>query len=111
MEKDDLRKKLLSTLEDFESQWASLEEFRSFAEKYISLTESTYDGWYCIENDGSWDVYYQERGSIQWNVYRFKDPTRALVSAISNAQGLSLKIQEDVGFSSMQYHSNQKWQS
>ena len=52
----------------------------------VHFTESTYDGWYCIKNNHTYEVYYQERGNKQWKPAAFKEAAVA-VAALLNQSG------------------------
>jgi hypothetical protein len=103
MDKEILRKKILSTLNDFNSEWNSVEDFRKFAREFIHLKKALYDGWYCIDINEFYDVYYQERGCKHWHIYRFNDSKKALTFAISCSQDLRLDIKEDQRLSASAY--------
>jgi hypothetical protein len=49
---------------------------------WLYLVRHSYDGWYCVENETGWQVYFQEKGAVCYGPYDHKDHDMAISSLI-----------------------------
>lgn len=77
-------KELSAFLRDNE---AAVDQIKKAAKsnQWVSFTEQSYDGWYCLPNSSDplkYDVFYQERGAISWGYTSFKNEPDAIASVM-----------------------------
>ncbi len=53
---------------------------------WVHFSESTYDGWYCVEqNTNIFDVFYKERGAVAWGTMSHKTKAKAVASVLAQS--------------------------
>ena len=52
---------------------------------WVYLQKETFDGWYLIESSNGFELYYQERGLVDWGITKFSNRRKALTTLLQVA--------------------------
>ena len=52
---------------------------------WVNFEENTYDGWYCVKCGTEFNIYYQERGRVEWDFLRTESKEEAVASVMTNS--------------------------
>ena len=81
----------------FDELWEKIPDFGAqirgaIAEQdsWVYLSPQTYDGWYLVESECGFDLYYQEKGGNCWGTRRFHTEGEALKALLQSVTDIGL---------------------
>ena len=87
-----ISEKINGDLSRFEELWSSSADFDALIRNLITTKKSLSDGWYLIEENGFYDVYYQEKAVTCWGKWRFERYHDAVKYVLGCDYGLKIPV-------------------